>query len=143
MVAAALSAELVPALQALGEPTRFRLVDELRGGPRRVSDLADALSVPQPQVSKHLRVLKEAGWVSVAPVAQERVYALVPAHFVAFARYLEGYRQLWSERHAQLDALLGELQSSSSSSPPSTSLTSSKAHPQKKEPPHDRRRRRR
>jgi DNA-binding transcriptional ArsR family regulator len=92
----------VDALTVLAEPTRRRIVDALRVNPSSVGDLVDALGMSQPAVSKHLKVLREAGVVSVRPAAQQRVYRLEPGPFRELDAWLAPYRTLWT-RH--LDAL--------------------------------------
>lgn len=96
-------------LAALAEPNRFRIVELLRDGPRPVNDIAVQLGMNQPQASKHLRVLKSAGVVSVRPNAQQRVYELCPESLRRMHDWLEGYRQLWDERFVEFDELLEEL----------------------------------
>jgi DNA-binding transcriptional ArsR family regulator len=86
----------------LAEPTRRRILDRLRGADRSVGELVDALAVSQPTVSKHLKVLREAGFVSSRIAAQQRIYRIEPGPFQALDEWLEPYRRLWS-RH--LDAL--------------------------------------
>lgn len=87
---------------ALAEPTRRRIVDELRVAERSVSELVEALAVSQPAVSKHLKVLRESGLVSRRTVAQQRMYRVEGRPFQALDEWLEPYRRLWT-RH--LDAL--------------------------------------
>lgn len=87
---------------ALAEPTRRRIVDELRVSERSVSELVEELAVSQPAVSKHLRVLRESGLVSRRTVAQQRIYRVEERPFQALDEWLEPYRRLWT-RH--LDAL--------------------------------------
>ncbi|HZA79034.1 MAG TPA: metalloregulator ArsR/SmtB family transcription factor [Acidimicrobiales bacterium] len=86
----------------LAEPTRRRILDELRSAESSVGDLVDALSVSQPTVSKHLKVLRNAGFVSCRVAAQHRIYRLEPRPFERLDEWLEPYRRLWT-RH--LDAL--------------------------------------
>jgi DNA-binding transcriptional ArsR family regulator len=86
------------AFEVLAEPTRRRIVAELRGTERSVTELVGALGVPQPTVSKHLKVLREAGFVSARVAAQQRIYRLEAAPFRELAAWLEPYRELW-ERH--------------------------------------------
>ena len=90
------------AFVVLAEPTRRRILAELRGAERNVGELVGSLDLPQPTVSKHLKVLREAGFVSARVAAQQRIYRLEPAPFAALASWLEPYRVLW-DRH--LDAL--------------------------------------
>jgi DNA-binding transcriptional ArsR family regulator len=98
---------VIQTLAALAEPHRFRIVELLRSGPRPVNAIGGHLDLPQPQVSKHLRVLKEAGLVDVRPVARERLYALRPQPLRQLHRWLERYRQLWEARFQDLDARRG------------------------------------
>ncbi len=94
---------------ALAEPNRYRIVELLRSGPRAVNDIGDRLHLNQPQVSKHLRVLKEAGLVDVQPRAQQRVYELRPEPLRRLHGWLERYRRIWEVGFEQLDELVEEL----------------------------------
>lgn len=94
---------------ALGEPNRFRIVELLRSGPHPVNDIGDRLRLSQPQVSKHLRVLKDAGLVDVQPRAQQRLYELRAQPLRQLHAWLERYRELWDARFAELDELVEEL----------------------------------
>lgn len=94
---------------ALAEPNRFRIVELLRSGARPVNDIGECLQLNQPQVSKHLRVLKRAGLVDVQPRAQQRLYELRAEPLMQLHTWLEGYRQLWDTRFEQLDELVEEL----------------------------------
>lgn len=93
-------------LQALAEPNRFHIVELLREKPRPVGELADTLHIRQPQVSKHLKVLADAGIVEVHPKANQRIYELSPEKFQEMDKWLEKYRNLWGERFDRLDAFL-------------------------------------
>jgi DNA-binding transcriptional ArsR family regulator len=95
--------------RALAEPNRFQIVELLRGGPRPVGDMVDRLRLRQPQVSKHLRVLSEAGLVDVRVDAQRRIYALRPAPLRELEIWLERYRRIWEENFQRLDSVLEEL----------------------------------
>ena len=90
----------------LAEPSRRRILDLLREGERSVGDLVEDLRLSQPGVSKHLRVLREAGLVDVRVDAQRRLYQLRPAPLAEVDAWLEPYRRLWS---ARLDALEAHL----------------------------------
>ncbi len=96
-------------LRALAEPNRFQIVELLRGGPRPVGDMVKRLGLRQPQVSKHLRVLSDAGLVGVRVDAQRRIYALRPAPLQELEVWLERYRRLWEGNFQRLDALLVKL----------------------------------
>jgi DNA-binding transcriptional ArsR family regulator len=86
----------------LAEPTRRRILDLLLDRERPVGELVKGLKMSQPGVSKHLRVLREAGLVSVRSDAQRRIYGIRPEPLEEVAEWLEPYRKLWGER---LDAL--------------------------------------
>jgi DNA-binding transcriptional ArsR family regulator len=101
---------MVPTLSALAEPNRLRIVALLRAGPRAVGEISTTLELRQPQVSKHLRMLKEAGLVGVRPVAQQRVYELRPEPFHKLHTWLEDYRRLWESRFDELDIVIEELE---------------------------------
>ena len=88
--------------EALAAPSRRRILMELRRSPRSVNQLVDALAANQPTVSKHLKVLRAAGFVSCRGAAQQRIYKLEPAAFQEVDAWLTPYRRLW-KRH--LDAL--------------------------------------
>ena len=96
-------------LAALAEPNRFRIVELLRSGPRPVGEIGERLRLRQPQVSKQLRVLKNAGLVDARPRAQQRLYVLRAAPLRELHEWLEQYRQLWEERFRELDGLVAEM----------------------------------
>lgn len=100
---------MIETLSALAEPNRLRIVTLLRGGPQPVGEIGAQLGLAQPQVSKHLRVLREAGLVDVVPRAQQRLYGLRPEPLRDLHAWLEGYRQLWEARFEALDSLLTEM----------------------------------
>jgi DNA-binding transcriptional ArsR family regulator len=86
----------------LAEPTRRRILAALRRSDSSVGDLVGALAVSQPALSKHLKVLREAGFVSCRVAAQQRIYRIEPGPLQALDEWLEPYRQLWT---SHLDAL--------------------------------------
>ena len=96
-------------LSALAEPNRLQIIDLLRHKPRAVGEIVDRLGLRQPQVSKHLRVLSDAGLVEVHPVAQQRIYSLRAQPLKELDAWLEPYRRTWDERFDQLDGILREL----------------------------------
>ena len=100
---------MLETLFALAEPNRLRIVELLRSGPRPVGEISDRLKLRQPQVSKHLHLLKAAGVVAVHPLAQRRVYALSPTAFRRLHAWVEEYRQLWDARFDELDVVIEEL----------------------------------
>lgn len=82
----------------LSEPSRRRLLDALLGGPKPVNALVDVIGMSQPVVSKHLRVLRDAGLVRVTPDGQRRVYSVDPRPLREVDEWLEPYRRFWSHR---------------------------------------------
>jgi DNA-binding transcriptional ArsR family regulator len=89
-------------LHALADGSRRTVLGILREHPATAGELADALPIARPGVSRHLRVLREAGLVDVRQEAQRRIYSLRPAPLAEVDAWLEGYRALWRNR---LDAL--------------------------------------
>jgi DNA-binding transcriptional ArsR family regulator len=85
-------------LQALGDGSRRAMLEILRDHPATVTELAEALPIARPGVSRHLRVLREAGLVSVKQDAQRRIYSLDPEALVEVDEWLESYRALWQQR---------------------------------------------
>jgi len=92
--------------EVLAEPRRREILDLLRAGERPVGELVEHLELSQPAVSKHLKVLRDAGLVEVRQDAQRRWYRLRPAPLVEIDAWLEPYRDLWRRR---LDALENHL----------------------------------
>ena len=95
---------------ALAEPNRRAILDLLRHGERPVGDLVDALSISQPAVSKHLRVLREAGIVDVRIDAQRRLYRVRPEPLREIDLWLAPYRALWTESLDALERHLDEME---------------------------------
>jgi DNA-binding transcriptional ArsR family regulator len=95
---------------ALAEPNRLDIVELLRDGPLTVGEITERLELNQPQASKHLRVLHDAGLVEVNPVANRRIYRLRPEPLLELDSWLESFRRLWEERYDRLDEYLRELQ---------------------------------
>jgi DNA-binding transcriptional ArsR family regulator len=92
----------VDAFAVVAEPTRRRILDLLRVSETSVNELVAALQISQPAMSKHLKVLREAGFVTSRIAAQQRIYRIEPRRLRAIDEWLEPYRRLW-DRH--LDAL--------------------------------------
>jgi len=95
-------------LQVLADPSRKAILDELRDGERPVGDLVARLGQSQPGVSRHLRVLRDAGLVAVRPDGQRRVYRIRPEPLEELDAWLATYRQLWDARLDQLEAHLDQ-----------------------------------
>lgn len=92
----------------LAEPSRRHILDLLREGERPVGDLVDRLALSQPAVSKHLRVLRDAGLVEVRPQAQRRLYRLRPEPLAEIDAWLAPYRRLWTRSLDRLDQHMEE-----------------------------------
>jgi DNA-binding transcriptional ArsR family regulator len=96
---------------ALGDPHRRELLGHLLEGPRAVGELVERTELSQPSTSKHLRVLREAGLVSVRREAQRRVYALEPEPLAEIDAWLAPYRRVWSQSLDALEQHLDEKES--------------------------------
>lgn len=94
------------AFEALVEPNRRRILDLLREEERTVNELVESLSLSQPAVSKHLRVLREAGLVTARVDAQRRRYRVRPAPLAEVDAWLEPYRRFWDEKLEALERYL-------------------------------------
>jgi DNA-binding transcriptional ArsR family regulator len=88
--------------EVIAEPTRRRILDLLLAGERPVGDLVMALAMSQPAISRHLRVLRDAGLVRTRTDAQRRLYRLDPGPLSAMDEWLQPYRKFWA---ARLDSL--------------------------------------
>jgi DNA-binding transcriptional ArsR family regulator len=95
-------------MEALAEPNRRRIVELLQDGERSVGELVGGTGLAQPAVSKHLRVLKDAGLVEVRREAQRRLYRIRPQPLAELDAWLEPYRKLWNERLDLLERHLKE-----------------------------------
>lgn len=96
----------VTALRTLAEPNRVAILDLLRDGEQPVGELVERLGLSQPAVSKHLRVLRDAGLVEARTDAQRRLYRVRPEPLVELDDWLKPYRRLWEQRLDQLEAHL-------------------------------------
>ena len=97
------------AFNAVAEAKRRQILDLLASGERPVNDLVALLGLAQPQVSKHLRVLREVGLVRVRDDGRQRVYRLDSRPLKDIHDWLSSYEQLWTERFAAMDEVLAEL----------------------------------
>ena len=103
------AATTTDAFNAIAEPRRRQLLDALAGGERPVNDLVRELGLAQPQVSKHLRVLREVGVVAVRDDGRRRLYRLNGKALKPIHDWVKSYERLWSERFDQLDVVVQEL----------------------------------
>jgi DNA-binding transcriptional ArsR family regulator len=94
---------------ALAEPNRLRIVELLRDRPASVNEVANRVNLRQPQASKHLQALKLAGWVTVRPLAQQRIYVLRPEAFMELGAWLTSFERHWVGRFGKLDSYLERL----------------------------------
>jgi DNA-binding transcriptional ArsR family regulator len=101
---------------AVAEPRRREILDALIGGEKAVGAIVDDLSMSQPQVSKHLRVLGEVGLVTSRAEGRRRLYRLEPARLEPFLEWLAKYEQAWNDRLDRMDDYLKELQQKESRS---------------------------
>jgi DNA-binding transcriptional ArsR family regulator len=92
--------------QILADPTRLRIVEALAGGEQAVGDLVRAVDIDQSGVSRHLRILGEAGFVAMRPDGSRRLYSLRPEPFQAIDDWVRAYRRLWEGRLDRFDAAL-------------------------------------
>lgn len=95
-------------IEVLAEPSRRRILDALRDGEQPVGALVDELAMSQPAVSKHLRVLRQAGLVAVRPEGQRRLYRLCPEPLIELDDWLEPFRRMWRGSLDRLEAHLAE-----------------------------------
>jgi DNA-binding transcriptional ArsR family regulator len=117
----------VDGFAVLAEPTRRRILDVLRSAETSVNELVAAVAVSQPAVSKHLKVLREAGFVTVRTARQQRIYAIDTHELRRIDAWLAPYRQLWT---GHLDALERHLDRIDANEQPDA-----KEAPRAKEPP--------
>jgi DNA-binding transcriptional ArsR family regulator len=109
MLAVARAATTADAFNAVAEPRRRQILDVLAGGERPVNDLVRALGLRQPQVSKHLRVLREVGAVDVRDEGRQRLYRLNGNALRPIHDWVKDFERLWSERFDELDVVLEDL----------------------------------
>ena len=103
------AATTADAFNAVAEPRRRQILDALADGERPVNDLVRLLALSQPQVSKHLRVLREVGAVDVRNEGRQRLYRLNGRALKPIHDWVRNYERSWSERFDQLDLVLEEL----------------------------------
>lgn len=101
------------AFQTLADQTRRQIVETLRSGEQQVNDIVDVLDIHQSGVSRHLRLLLEAGFVRVRPEGQHRFYSLRPEPFRELEAWLGSYQKLWDARLTRFGAALERRQSMS------------------------------
>lgn len=110
------AATTTDAFNAVAEPRRREILDVLAGGERAVNDLVEVLGVAQPQVSKHLRVLREVGLVEVREAGQRRLYRFNGEPLKPIHDWVRTHERAWTERFDALDDVLDELKRKDGSS---------------------------
>jgi DNA-binding transcriptional ArsR family regulator len=103
------AATTTDAFNAVAEPRRRQILDLLADGERSVNELVELLGLAQPQVSKHLRVLREVGAVAVRDQGRQRLYRLHGHALKPIHDWVKNYEQTWTERFGALDVVLEEL----------------------------------
>jgi len=98
----------VDVFQTLADPTRRLVVEALRDGERQVGEIVERAGIHQSGVSRHLRILHEAGFVAKRADGQRRLYSLRPEPFRALEEWLAGYRRLWEARLDRFGAALDQ-----------------------------------
>jgi DNA-binding transcriptional ArsR family regulator len=96
----------VDVFQTLADPSRLRIVEVLRRGEQAVNDLVEQLDIHQSGVSRHLRILTDAGFVQMRPDGPRRLYSLRPEPFRQLDAWVSGYRELWEARLDRFEAAL-------------------------------------
>jgi DNA-binding transcriptional ArsR family regulator len=108
------AATTTDAFNAVAEPRRRQILDVIAGTELSVTDLVGRLGLPQPLVSKHLRVLRETGLVIARDDGRQRLYRLNGPALLPIYDWVRTFEQLWSERFARMDVVLAELQTEAS-----------------------------
>ena len=103
------AATTTDAFNAVAEPRRRQILDVLARGERPVNEIVSVLGLAQPQVSKHLRVLREVGAVDVREAGRQRLYRLNGRALKPIHDWVQSYERSWSERFDQLDVVLDDL----------------------------------
>ncbi|MFO0584353.1 MAG: metalloregulator ArsR/SmtB family transcription factor [Anaeromyxobacter sp.] len=104
--------------ETLADPNRLRIVEALRAGEHSVTDLVARVDIHQSGVSRHLRILHEAGFVQVRPQGPRRMYSLRPEPFQRLEAWIDGYRRLWEGRLDRFERALEERQRHRRTRPP-------------------------
>jgi len=103
------AATTTDAFNAVAEPRRRQIIDALAAGERSVNELVATLGLPQPLVSKHLRVLREVALVAVRDDGRQRMYRLNGNALRPIYDWVREYERLWAQRFEQMDVVLAEL----------------------------------
>ncbi len=109
LIAMARAATTTDAFNAVAEPRRRQILEAISDGERSVNELVEVLGLAQPQVSKHLRVLREVGAVDVREDGRQRLYRLNGVSLKPIHDWVAGFARTWDERYDSLDVVLSEL----------------------------------
>jgi DNA-binding transcriptional ArsR family regulator len=131
------AATTTDAFNAVAEPRRRQLIDAIAAGERSVTELVALLGVPQPLVSKHLRVLREVGLVSVRDDGRQRLYRVNVSALKPIGDWVRPYEQLWSARFERMDAVLAGLPTERRQTTEATTLAGRQAGPEHGDDTHD------
>ena len=101
------------AFETLADPTRRQIVETLRRGEQQVNHIVELLAIHQSGVSRHLRILRDVGFVRVRPEGQRRLYSLRPEPFRELETWVDSYRSLWEARLDRFGAALAKTQNTS------------------------------
>jgi DNA-binding transcriptional ArsR family regulator len=101
----------VDVFETLADPTRRRIVETLRHGEQQVGDVVEKAGIHQSGVSRHLKILSEAGFVTMRPDGQRRLYSLRPEPFRQLDDWLADYRKLWEARLDRFEVALAKKRS--------------------------------
>ena len=102
----------IDTFETLADGTRRRIIESLKSGEKPVGEIVKNSGIQQSGVSRHLRILNEAGFVSMRPLGQQRLYSLKPEPFLELEAWLAGYRGLWERRLDRFTEALGQRKSS-------------------------------
>src|SRR5262249_61194684 len=107
----------IDAFEVLADPMRRRIVETLRSGERAVNDIVERVDIQQSGVSRHLRILSEAGFVQMRPDGTKRLYSLRPERFRELDDWISRYRNLWETRLDRLGAALARRKAKRANTP--------------------------
>jgi DNA-binding transcriptional ArsR family regulator len=120
-------------LQTLADPTRLHIIELLRAGEHSVNGIVESVDIDQSGVSRHLRILQEAGFVRVRPEGQKRFYSLCPEPFRDLDSWLSQYRQLWEGRLDKFGEALARKREAKTMAPLKTKSSRREHHERKSE----------
>lgn len=123
----------ISVLQTLADPMRFRIVEVLRDNEHAVNDIVQQVDIDQSGVSRHLRILQQAGFVRMRPAGQKRFYSLRPEPFRALDLWMSRYRQLWEGRLDKFGEALQRRHAAKGTNPPQRQSSRRRHHERERE----------